>query len=359
MRLTPPRVPAHLGGLSTPHSAIEPTADRSRSGWDVLSLMRFFLALIVALSHARQYGPLGPLAWLDRLGSFEAILGFLLISGYSIGHSIQKRPEGYFVRRIFRIYPVYLAAIVITYAVQRDAWTPSFTLHFIPNLFFLGELVQRDTYVGPGWTLNLEVWLYALAPWFLRLRASTLERLIGGSIVCYAGYELCRSLFHAPHYATTIGGINLPCLGFIWIAGFYLSTARSRQRPLAIAGLLFAANILVVAGIQLLVRIKHHDVRDFFVTDIWDFLMRALLLAFVFLVFRGVIAHRFHLARWQSRIARFLGDISYPLYLVHYAVFVYFSQYFKDPVLLILTAMGVASIVYFGCDFYSRKRKLS
>jgi len=345
--------------VTTPHSALEPIADRSRSGWDVLSLMRFFLASIVALSHIRQYGPLGPLAWLDRLGSFEAILGFLLISGYSIGHSIQKRPEGYFVRRIFRIYPVYLAALVITYAVQRDAWTPSFVAHLIPNFFFLGELVQRDTYVGPGWTLNLEVWLYALAPWFLRLRATTLEMLIGGSIFCYAGYEVCRSLFHAPHYATTIGGLNLPCLGFIWIAGFYLSTARHKQRPLAIAGLLFAANIFIVAGIQFLSRLKHHEVRDFFTNDASDFLMRALLLAFVFLVFRGVIGHRFHFALWQSRIARFLGDISYPLYLVHYALFAWLAPHFKDPVLLILSAMAVATVVYFGCDFYSRQRKLA
>jgi peptidoglycan/LPS O-acetylase OafA/YrhL len=348
-----------LGGLSTPHSALEPTADRSRSGWDVLSLMRFFLALIVALSHAREYGPLGPLAWMDRLGSFEAILGFLLISGYSIGHSIQKRPEGYFVRRMFRIYPVYLAALAITYAVQRDPWTTSFVLQFIPNLFFLGELVQRNTYVGPGWTLNLEVWLYALAPWFLRLRNSTLERFIGVSIVCYAGYEACRMLFHAPHYATTIGGINLPCLAYIWIAGFYLSTARAKARPLAIAGLLFVSHILIVTSIQFIFRLKHHELREFILVDAFAFLLRALLLAFVFAVFRGVIAHRFHFARWQSHIARFLGDISYPLYLVHYAVFVYVSHYFTNPVVLILTAMAVASVVYFGCDFYSRRRKLA
>jgi peptidoglycan/LPS O-acetylase OafA/YrhL len=353
------RKPLISGAVSTPHSALEPTADRSRSGWDVLSLMRFFLALIVALSHERKYTPLGPLAWIDNLGSFEAILGFLLISGYSIGHSIQKRPEGYFVRRMFRIYPVYFAALALTYAVQRDAFTPSFVFHFIPNLFFLGELVQRNTYVGQGWTLNLEVWLYALAPWFLRLRGSTLERFMGASIACYAGYEVCRSLFHAPHYATTMGGINLPCLGFIWIAGFYLSTAAAKARPLAIAGLLFVAHLFIIVGIQFFARLKHHDLRDFLIVDVLSFLPRALLLALVFAVFRGVVAHRFHFARWQSHLARFLGDISYPLYLVHAVVFIYVSPYLKDPVLLALTAMAVASAVYFGCDFYSRQRKLA
>jgi peptidoglycan/LPS O-acetylase OafA/YrhL len=345
--------------LSTAHSALEPTADRSRSGWDVLSLMRFFLAFIVALTHLKAYAPLGPLAWIERLGSFEAILGFLLISGYSIGHSIQKRPDGYFLRRMWRIYPVFLAATAITYAVERNAWTGVFTAHFIANLFFLGQIVDPNSYVGPAWTLDLEVWLYCLAPLLLGLRRRMLELLIGASIACYALYTIGRTLFHLPHYAGTIGGINLPCLAFIWIAGFYLSTSRDKKRPLKIAGGLFLAHFLLMLAIQFFYRAKHHELAAFVFTDLSGFIGIALLLAIIFITFRGVVAHRFHLARWQSRLCRFLGDISYPLYLVHYAVFSCAAYYFSNSVVLLLLALAVSTVVYFACDIYSQRRKMA
>jgi len=319
--------------------------------------MRFFLAFIVALTHLKRFAPLGPLAWIEQLGSFEAILGFLLISGYSIGHSIQKRPDGYFLRRMWRIYPVFLAATAITYAVKQQAWTGAFAWYFISNLFFLGQIVETNSYVGPAWTLDLEVWLYCLAPLLLLLRGRTLELLIGASLACYVLYTMGRTLFQLPHYAGTIGGINLPCLAFIWIAGFYLSTSRQKKRPLMIAGLIFVVHLVLIVTIEFFHRFKHHEAGAFF-DDLPGFLSIALLLLMVFVVFRGVIAHGFHLTLWQSRIARFLGDISYPLYLVHFAVFLYASRYFSTPVPMLLTALGVATAVYFCCDFYSMRRKL-
>jgi peptidoglycan/LPS O-acetylase OafA/YrhL len=344
--------------LTTAHSVIEPTVDRSRSGWDVLSLMRFFLAFIVALTHLKDFSPLGPLAWIEQLGSLEAILGFLLISGYSIGHSIQKRPDGYFLRRMWRIYPVFLAATALTYAIQLQTWTGGFTAHFIANLFFLGQIVDRNSYVGPAWTLDLEVWLYCLAPLLLRCRPRALEWLISISVACYAAYTVGRTLFHFPYYAVTVGGINLPCLAFIWIAGFYLSISRDKKRPLRIIGLLFLAHFVLTAGIQFAHRIRHHELKAFVFNDLSGFGSIALLLLFILIVFRGVAAHRFHLAPWPSRVCRFLGNISYPLYLVHYAVFSYAVFYFSNSIALLLSALAVSIAVYLSCDFYSRRREL-
>jgi peptidoglycan/LPS O-acetylase OafA/YrhL len=344
-------------------SRLEPTADRDkdRSGWDVLSFLRFFLALIVALSHLKDFAPIGPvLDGIVRLGSFEAILGFLLISGYSIGHSIQKKPEGFFLRRLWRIYPVYLAAVVLTYLVQRNPLTGDFLWNFALNLFFLGQIVVRYSYVNAGWTLGLEVWLYALAPIFARLRAAILELLIGASFLCYTFYTCGRSLWHWRHYAGTLYGINLPCLAFIWIAGFYLATAvRGRERPLKIAGLLFAGHLALGVAIQIFSRLKHHDLLDFVFVDFGGFFSNAILLLLIYLLFRCVIAHRFHLTLFQRRICRFFGDISYPLYLVHYPAFVLFSPGTHNAGLLLLGALALSTAVYFCCDFYSLRRKLA
>ena len=343
-------------------SALEPTVDRDRerSGWDILSLLRFCLAFIVALTHLRMFAPLGLLGWVNDLGSFEAILGFLLISGYSIGHSIQKKPVGFLRRRMLRIYPVYLAATALTYAIERNAPTGAFFTSFVLNLFFLGQIVQRWSYVDAAWSLDLEVWLYCLAPWFSRLRGHVLELLIAGSFACYTVYTCGRSLFHWPHYAGTIGGINLPCLAFIWIAGFYLATTvGSRTRALRIAGWLFIGHQLLAMGIQLVHRVKVHEASQLLTADLPIYLETTLLLVAIYAIFTGVIAGAFHLTLFQRRICRFLGDISYPLYLVHVPAFKLAAPYARNAPVLLLVALLMATAVYYACDFYSQHRKLA
>ena len=344
-----------------PSSALTPTvdSDRERSGWDALSLLRFLLAFVVAVGHLDPYAPLGPLRGVENLGSFEAILGFLLISGYSIGHSIQKKPEGFTRRRMLRIYPVYLAAVVLTFLIERNPLTWTFAWHFLANLFFLGQLLVRYSYVDAAWSLDLEVWLYCLAPLLLRARARLLELFIAGSLACYVFYTCTRSLFHFPHYAGTIGGVNLPCLAFIWIAGFYLSTAVGKVRPLFIAGALFAVHLGLATGIELVHQIKHHDLPAFFTDDLPGYAANGLLLLVVFMVFWGVIHHWFLLGLGTRRVFRFLGDISYPLYLVHFPAFHLLGPYTSNAGLLLGAALLMATGVYFGCDFYSRRRRLA
>jgi peptidoglycan/LPS O-acetylase OafA/YrhL len=332
-----------------------------RSNWDILSFLRFFLALIVAATHLDEYSPHpGVFHWIAKLGAFEAILGFLLISGYSIGNSIQKESQGFFRRRMLRIYPVYLTAIVIAWLVQRDPFTGTFAWMLVLNLFFLGQLFINYSYVGVAWSLCLEVWLYALGPVFIRCRALTLEVLIVLSFICYALYTCGRTFFHWSYYSETIGGVNLPCLAFIWITGFYLATSKTgKKRPLYFAGLLFIGHFLLSVGIQFIHDLKHRELRNFFYIDSIDFLFAGLLLAAIYLIFLGVISHWFHFNHWQRVICRFLGDISYPLYLVHVSVFKFLTPYTNNAWLLVLAAMALASAVYFCCDFYSRRRKLA
>ena len=46
--------------------------------WSWLALMRFFLALIVAVNHLAGDMPLGPILGIfPKLGAFQAIMGFL------------------------------------------------------------------------------------------------------------------------------------------------------------------------------------------------------------------------------------------------------------------------------------------
>jgi peptidoglycan/LPS O-acetylase OafA/YrhL len=83
-----------------------PNVDR----WAVLAGLRFFLALTVVGNHLRfvvneQRPWWSPIA---RYNAFGSVLAFLLISGYSIAHSYNRQPAGFYGRRFWRIYPVYL-----------------------------------------------------------------------------------------------------------------------------------------------------------------------------------------------------------------------------------------------------------
>ena len=127
--------------------------------WSLLALARFLLAFVVASAHLTDFVPLGWLAVVPWFGMFEPVLCFLLISGYSIGNSYGKEPQGFLLRRAWRIYPIYIGAIALTlFAIplpwSSGAWT------IAQNVLFLNQLTTERSFVGPAWSLSLEVWLY-------------------------------------------------------------------------------------------------------------------------------------------------------------------------------------------------------
>ena len=83
----------------------------TKFNWELLSITRFMLAFIVMAVHLGNADHTRFLNWASAFGGFESVLGFLLISGFSIGKSISKNKESYFKRRVARIYPVYLASL--------------------------------------------------------------------------------------------------------------------------------------------------------------------------------------------------------------------------------------------------------
>ena len=333
---------------------------RERSNWDVLALLRFLLALFIAIFHLSFYTNIGLANYLLKLGPFEVVLSFLLISGYSIGHSISRKREGFLGRRFWRIYPVFLVAMLLTYIAYRQPLTASFGWTILINLLFLGQVLVRTSYLDAGWSLNVEIWLYCLAPFLVRLRAQKLEVLIILSFLFFAAYTCGRTLFHWPYYVGTLYGVNLPALGFIWLAGFYLAVANDqKKRALRLIGFIFLAYLALAIAIQLGYRLKHHELHLFFSNDALGYASNSFLFLIIYLVFRGIIHHQFHLSLFQRRICHFLGDISYPLYLVHFSVYIILSRYCQNPWLLLLAALITASIVYICCDFYSRRRKVT
>ena len=328
--------------------------------WSWLALMRFFLALIVAVNHLAGDMPLGPILGIfPKLGAFQAIMGFLLISGYSIGESYLNQPHNFFARRAMRIYPVYLAAILLTWLVSPQTLDWSFFALLVLNVLFLNQVFIDYSYVGPAWTLSLEVWLYALAPWFSKQSTRLLRWFIFISFVAFAFYTAGRSLFHWNYYSGVNWGLNLLFLSYTWIAGFLLAKdPAARKSTMRLIAVLFILEIAVEAVIQLGYRMKHHHPAIFFQEDLSGYAFMGVTLLIVWLVFRKILEPAPAGAVKKNGWMRLLGDISYPLYLTHMRVFDLLPRLkITNPYLATVIAVLVAFAVYLLVDFYSQRRE--
>jgi peptidoglycan/LPS O-acetylase OafA/YrhL len=326
--------------------------------WEILALTRFVLAMIVLLQHIPAIfdGYDINIPWYNKRGAFEAVLGFLLISGLSIGNSLQKNRSTFFKRRLQRIYPVYVASILLHYAVHAVPLSIGFLFFILLNLTFLNQIFSLS-YVVVAWSLSLEVWLYALAPLLYKLSFKTLMIIIYASFAAFLFHIIGRTKFHWPYYVGVKYGLNLLLLSFIWITGFVYSVYPQKRKFLATNVVsFFAVYMVVIVTIQLLYNIKHHKTEEFFNNELFVFAVQFLCLAFVYIVvfYNHYITNLSASTKWVFNL---LGNISYPLYLTHRSVFIFLNNHkIANPIVAIFTAIFIAFLVYWLFDFYSKKR---
>jgi peptidoglycan/LPS O-acetylase OafA/YrhL len=177
--------------------------------FEILDSIRGIAALYVAIAHCRgtlwmggsEYSKLFPReGWnigdyiifgssmLTRL-AVEFVIVFFVLSGFSIAHSLasDKSPLRFYKRRLIRIYPSYVMALVWAGAIflitkwifpewYNGLYTQFAFLRTIEmNEFFTPSKVAGNLlympmhgFVGPFWSLTYEVIFYLLAPFILR-----------------------------------------------------------------------------------------------------------------------------------------------------------------------------------------------
>jgi peptidoglycan/LPS O-acetylase OafA/YrhL len=304
-------------------------ADAARTGpvpphdlWGVLAAVRFALATVVVAYHfvpnlrATDYLS----THLAALDGGSAVFCFLVISGFSIAHSLARRPRGFYARRFVRIYPLYLLSLATTVWVEvtLGLWRPPEPRAAAGSLVFLQTFAVRSPGGNPVlWTLAVEVALYAAAPLLARLST----RVLLAAAAASAGlFLLTWPEFHLPAFGESTPFVPLLTNAWAWLAGF--AFYRARHRPGA--GLLLVAAITVVATFEP-VRPRNGSV--------------TVVLAMVAVA--GGSAVRLRPA--ARRAADLLGEVSYPLYLFHVPVLLACKGY--DRQLSVWPAIGVATAV--------------
>ena len=178
--------------MTTAVSPAAVKANLSRPPLPALTGLRTLLALSIVFFH---FTPphMEILAPIFNNG-FVFVGFFFLLSGFILAYNYADRPNlskrDFWVARFSRLYPVYLAALVISYQMLASEWgahsraefwqgfllTPLLLQGWFPNLATFWNTV--------AWTLSCEFMLYLAFPWLVRIplprRESRRERRNNG-----------------------------------------------------------------------------------------------------------------------------------------------------------------------------------
>jgi peptidoglycan/LPS O-acetylase OafA/YrhL len=234
-----------------------------RLAW--LDALRGFAALCVVFDHGSTL-MLEPVRdflyrWVD-LGQYGVFV-FFLISGYIIPASLERKGSvrGFWTSRLFRLYPMYLVALVIAaVAYESGHGTLRGAEHHPAQSVFAWLLMLPNLLTGPNvpnvtWTLSYEMVFYlllvALFSWGVHRRSGSYATLFAVSAVALGGVlpmaALTRWAGHAAH-----GGLALNATADALVLGGIVLAVSSRSRVAragaAVAGLTALVLVLVNQG---------------------------------------------------------------------------------------------------------------
>lgn len=284
---------------------------------------------------------------------FFVLSGFLITGILAETRSSDPWLRNFYIRRTLRIWPLYfglLLAFAVIAARRSDPFAASLRpTHWLLYLVFVQNLFHwaMPAPLGPTWSLAIEEQFYVVwAPVARVLRADWLKWVAVAVIVI------------SPALRYGLGGrvtpvntlVHLDGLAWGALLALLLRSGLSHASSRKLAACAFAAGVLATA---------------FFVPRGTAFLTSALSL-----MFAGAVGLAATLSARRSALVRvlrfawlrFLGTISYGLYLVHIAVFAHagmldprLSRYghlglLAEAAVRILGAIGVASVLWYGFE---------
>jgi peptidoglycan/LPS O-acetylase OafA/YrhL len=288
----------------------------SKDIWPILAGMRFFFATWVLFDHTYNFGPKDRAMPIFSLSGLMPVLCFLAISGFSIRHSITTKPKGYFERRFWRVVPTNVACTtlaLISFLAMGGVLTRGQEVYSMPSaltwlVYFVPAQAIFPVFINalfPTWSLSIEIVYYALAPYFLRADARWMTVLIFPSATLFVVWTFLPAGWAWPYIAQSSRGVGLLAFAWAWLAGWI---AYGNRRSTYLCLLFMVIGFTCVAaqpqplGFALLTRTAW----------IATFAIWALTMCVVFM------SPALNLSTLARRTLDWLGDISFPLYLVHY-----------------------------------------
>lgn len=289
-----------------------------------LTSSRAIAALLVVIFHfGLNVWPFESLQKFFTGGNY-AVSFFFVLSGFVMVYTYEYKEikfGSYFKKRLARIVPVYLLALVLFIILPLYSWAvldtdlpENFSINLLLHLTFLQTFIPGHalTLNVPAWSLSIEMFFYVLFPflliWYRNNRISFLRMSIAvfiisqaihlGLIAYYNGNT--TSAVHDLIYYFPIWHINEFLFG---MCGLYFF-----QRMPAI---LFRSTTLPTLVVVLLITYVPRSIS----------LHNGLLAPFFLLIILSMLRKERRLMKWAPLV--FLGEVSYGIYILQLPIYNY------------------------------------
>ncbi len=312
-----------------------------------LTALRGIAALLVVLFHIdviifyREFGSLIPhtasgiitkgYLWVDF---------FFLLSGFIISHAYGKILSTNFISwentrrflwaRFSRIYPLHLFTLILLFPfaivfplvspkVVDGSWTTFFAWSAIWDNLFLINAMNQHNYLSwniVSWSIGAEWWTYVAAIFILPLvyRKRSVPTII---ILLLAITTICLMVYHKKNLDITYDYGFIRC-----IAEFFIGTVLYQIYLNTIGKKWLCSNLVFLGLIILLLFIFHYQLNDLLTLPI-----------FCCIILASIYNEGFIKKILEKRLPKYLGEISYSIYMMHgfwFMVFWYCLPYLKS-----------------------------
>lgn len=295
---------------------------------------------------------------------YLAVDFFFLLSGFVIGYAYDDRwgkmtLKDFFKRRLIRLQPMIVLSMIFGAMAFYFSASPNvfpnisevpfwklilvmvigFTLIPLPVSMDIRGWTEMHPLNGPAWSLFFEYIgniLYAL---FIRKFSNKVLAIF----VCIAGLATIHLAVFSAN-GDVIGGwsltpeqlkVGFSRLMFPFFAGLLLSRI-AKPGKINNAFLWSSLLIIIILTFPRLGGYSHN-----WVNGIYESL--SIILFFPIIVYIG--ASGSVKGKWTNKIVRFLGDISYPLYIVHYPLVYIYTSWVVDNQITVLQALPMGLLV--------------
>jgi peptidoglycan/LPS O-acetylase OafA/YrhL len=280
--------------------------------------LRLFLAYGVVLGHdcgqLANYGLACDIRWAFNIVNGRSVYFFYIVSGFLMSYVLELKYSQtrngtyqFYRSRFLRIYPLWWILVAVSAYLAAASWpTNPFQVLGVTVLFesdwtaFMRARGYLNVLLFPpfteiGWTLGAELTFYLFAPWLLRSDRAALIVFVGSAVTRVVVYYTIGR--HAQTYVAW--SYFFPPATFM----FFLLGHFARRVPLVGAAGPWPSVALLVAVLLL----SYHGDR---ITD--DGMISYSAAVMFAVALPGIFE-----ATKNSRVFNWLGDLTYPLYLIH------------------------------------------
>lgn len=338
----------------------------SKPHYPILDGLRGVAALTVVIFHLLEAHSTSHLDLMINHG-YLAVDFFFLLSGFVIGYAYDDRwdkmsTEGFFKRRLVRLQPMLIMGMVvgaICFYFQASNYWPmiaqipvwqmllvmllGFTMLPLPVPMDIRGWAEMHPLNGPAWSLFYEYIaniLYALVVRRFSSTALTILVILSAAALIHLGLT--------NPFGDVIGGWSLDAtqihIGTVrMLYPFFAGLLLFRLGKLANiknAFLLSSILLLIVFAMPRIGGATH-----LWLNGLYDSLSIILIFPLiVFLAASGEVT-----GKVSSRICKFLGDISYPIYITHYPIIYIYTAWVIDNKIPLAQALPIGLFAFLFC----------